>query len=63
VKSTQVDGSVFPMLDNVSVPVQEAMELLRGPAATMVEADMLFLDDSLSVMRTQDLEIFVYGRI
>lgn len=63
VESTEVQGSMFPMLDGFLVPVQDLVERLRGAGATTVTTDVLFVDNNTRVMRTQDGEIFVYGRV
>ena len=62
VRSTEVEGSMFPFLDGFQVPVQDALERVRGAGATHVQADILYLDEDSRVMRTQDGELFVYTR-
>ena len=63
-QSTSVpDSNLFPFLDNVSVPVQQLVERVRGAGTTAVEADVLYLDADMRVMRTYDGQMFVYGRV
>ena len=64
VQGTSVpDSNLFPFLDNVEVPVKSAFERVRGVGAASVEVDVLYLDDSMRIMRTSDGQMFVYGRL
>lgn len=63
VRNTRVDNSLFsPVLDSVVVPVQELIERVRGAGSTRTTVEVLYLDDTLRVMRTPDDHYFVYGR-
>lgn len=64
IRSTSVpDSNLFPFLDNVEVPVKQAFERVRGADATSVDAEVLYLDASMRIMRTSDGQMFVYGRL
>jgi hypothetical protein len=64
VESTAVpDSNIFPFLDSVSVPVRRVFEQLRSAGATEVEAEVLYIDSSMRIMRTYDGQLFVYGRV
>ncbi|GLC39704.1 hypothetical protein PLESTB_000437000 [Pleodorina starrii] len=65
VQSTRVSNSnVLPFVDNVVVPVQEAVEAIRGPGATRVEVEITYLDGDMRIARTRpDNEIFIYRRV
>lgn len=60
---TRVDKSPFaPLLDNVVVPVKELIERVRGEGTTRTAVQVVYLDESMRVMRTPDDHYFVYGR-
>ena len=63
VQKTSVEGSAFPFLDNVSVPVKTLVERLRGNGATAVRAKVLYLDGRVRVTQTEDGQCFVYLRV
>lgn len=64
VQDTRVDDSVFsPLLDNITVPVQQIFEQLRGAGATIVDATVLYLDDDFRIVRTIDDQVFMYTRM
>ena len=65
VERTRVADSnvVGPLLDAVSVPVQQIFEALRGDGATRVKAEVTYLDADLRIARTLPMrEVFVYRR-
>lgn len=64
VQDTRVDDSVFsPLLDNITVPVRQIFEQLRGGGATTVDATVLYLDDDFRIVRTIDDQVFMYTRM
>lgn len=65
VDSTRVANSnVLPFIDNVSVPVRELVEAVRGPGSTRVNVDITYMDSDMRIARTRpDNEIFVYRRV
>ncbi|KAG2433564.1 hypothetical protein HYH02_012681 [Chlamydomonas schloesseri] len=65
VQTTRVANSnVLPFVDNVSVPVQEIVEGIRGPGSTRVVVEITYVDSDMRIARTRpDGEIFVYRRV
>ncbi|KAG2498073.1 hypothetical protein HYH03_003833 [Edaphochlamys debaryana] len=65
VQNTRVANSnLIPFLDNVSVPVQELVEAVRGPGSTRVTVDITYMDGDMRIARTRpDNEIFIYRKV
>ncbi|PNW85676.1 hypothetical protein CHLRE_03g197650v5 [Chlamydomonas reinhardtii] len=65
VQTTRVSNSnVLPFVDNVSVPVQEIVEGIRGPGSTRVAVEITYVDSDMRIARTRpDGEVFVYRRV
>jgi hypothetical protein len=64
IESTRVSNSTFsPVLDSITVPVEQIIEALRGAGATRATYSITFCDDTMRVTRADGGQLMVHRRV